>query len=362
MNALPAEPSFHAIHLAADLERALDAEDLPGPEAASSGPVGTEMGAERRPDAFHDALPITRRHAPGELLQPAFVSGLVRMGLEEWGMIGALWTGLAFAPWWLYAPIAVLLAGRFHALGVILHDAAHMPLRRKTFAIHIVETLCGYPLATTLNAMRYHHLRHHRDSGMPQDPYFKARRQTGLWWFLNTARGLVLVPFWTLRAPFGATACLLPGLRNAYARVFLQDRSGEDRRHSREAADCARAEWGQLAAQAAVLAIIMTFPSQALWGYLVPVSLAGILAARRVILEHTHRPAPDRRIGTLIETTCDNHLGLWGALFLAPRNIGFHIVHHIHPQARLQDLPRLREWYRRTYPRSYPSPGRRSAA
>lgn len=329
-------------HLAADLEQALDAAE----------------GMDSKTPAPRAASGIARRNTPRNLLEPARNSELVRMALEEWGMIAVLWAVLAVSPWWLYPPIALLLAGRFHAFGVVLHDAAHLPLRRKTFAIRIVETLCGYPLATTLNAMRYHHLRHHRDSGMPQDPYHKRGRQNAAWKFRNTVRGLALVPFWTVRAPFGAAASLLPAMRSVYARLFLQDRSDEDPVRSREVADCARAEWGQLAAQALVLALVLAYPAPALWGYLVPVSVAGIFAARRVIIEHTHQATTDRSIATLIDTTRDNHLGLWGALFLAPRNIGFHIVHHIHPQVRLGALPRLREWYARTYVDGYP-PARR---
>jgi fatty acid desaturase len=92
-----------------------------------------------------------------------------------------------------------------------------------------------------------------------------------------------------------------------------------------------------------------------LWGYVVPVSIAGLLAARRVLIEHTYERTSDRRVETIIATTNDNHLGLLGALGLAPRNIGYHIVHHIHPQVRLEALPKLREWYVRAHPTSYPT-------
>jgi hypothetical protein len=46
-------------------------------------------------------------------------------------------------------------AGRFHALGILMHDCSHMPLRSKDLRIHLLEILCAYPLATTLDAMRY---------------------------------------------------------------------------------------------------------------------------------------------------------------------------------------------------------------
>jgi len=300
------------------------------------------------------AARLSRRDAPKELLEPAGVAGLLRMTLEEWGLIAALWTAIVVTPWWLYPAIAFVLAGRFHALGVVLHDATHMPLRRKTAGIRIVEVLCGYPIASTLNAMRYHHLRHHRDSGMATDPYYKAGRQNRVWLTLNILRGLALPPFWSVRAVVGAAASVVPRLRNTYAHIFLQDRTRDDLRLSREVIECAHAEWGQVGFQALIVLATLAFPRALLWGYIVPVSVAGLLAARRVLIEHTYERVANRQMETIINTTNDNHLGLLGAVGLAPRNIGYHIVHHIHPQVRLGALPRLRDWYARTHPDVYP--------
>ena len=314
-------------HLVDNLEAALDAE--PGPHLA-------------------------RRDVPSALLAPPTVRGLLRMTAEEWAAIIALWGLMAVAPRWAYLLLLIPLAGRFHALGVVLHDAAHMPLRRKSVGIRIVEVLCGYPIASTLNAMRYHHLRHHRDSGMETDPYYKDGRKTALWWTLNLARGVILVPFWTARAVVGAIAFVVPAVRNTYAHVFLQDRTRADLTQSREVIDCARAEFGQVAVQAMIAALAVRWPSAILFGYVVPVTVAGVLSARRVLIEHNYERVADRRLETIVATTNDNYLGLLGRLALAPRNIGFHIVHHIHPQVSLEALPRLREWYARQHPEMYP--------
>ena len=280
------------------------------------------------------------------------------MAIEEWGMIITLWLGMAILPWWAYPILVIPLAGRFHALGVILHDAAHMPLRGKSIGIRLVEVLCGYPIASTLNAMRYHHLRHHRDSGMVTDPYYKTGRQNARWWTVNTFRGLALVPFWSVRALVGAAALGVGGLRNVYGHVFLQDRSKADLRRSREVIDCARAEFGQVAFQAAIFSAGMVHPGLVLLGYVVPVTIAGVLSARRLLIEHNYERVFDRQVETILATTNDNYLGLLGAVTLAPRNIGYHVVHHIHPQVSLTALPRLREWYAGTHPTLYLPPER----
>lgn len=325
-----------AQHLAQELEEALDASVL-------------EAGAGAR---------LSRHDVPRALLVPPTVGQLLRMTAEEWTLILALWTAMALGPRWVYWLLLLPLAGRFHALGVILHDATHMPLRRKTLGVRLIEVLCGYPIATTLNAMRYHHLRHHRDSGMETDPYYKTGAQGALWWTRNTLRGLVMVPFWTVRALVGAGAYPIPALRNLYAHVFLQDRSRQDLRDKREVIDCARAELGQVVFQCAVVGLAAAYPGAVLWGYVLPVSVAGFLAARRVLIEHNYERAADRRIETTLALTNDNYLGWLGALALAPRNIGYHIVHHIHPQVGLAALPNLRDWYLREHPDLYPSPRR----
>jgi fatty acid desaturase len=318
-----------AHQMAEELERALDAEDHPE---------------------------LSRRAVPVQLLEPPRCRRLVGMALEEWAMLLGLWTVTALAPDWAYPLLLLPLAGRFHALGVILHEAAHLPLARKTAGARAVELLCGYPIASTLEAMRYHHMRHHRDSGMATDPYYKAGRQQRVWWVLNVARGLLLVPFWSLRALVGVVAYRLRPLREVYARVFLQDRSGVPRRDAPDVIGCARADHGQVAFQLAVAAAALFAPRAVLLGYLVPVNLAGLLAARRLLLEHRYERVGDRRPQTILRTTADNHLGWLGALALAPRNIGFHVVHHLHPQVGLHALPRLREWYRLRYPDIYPPP------
>lgn len=318
-------------HLAVDLEDALDA-------APASG--------------------LSRADVPRELLVRPTIGGLLRMALSDWIVIALAWTAMGLTPTSTWPLWILVVASRIHAFGVILHDAAHQPLRGKTWRTRLLELLTGYPLATTLNAMRYHHLRHHRDSGMPSDPYFKAGvEERPLLYAANVLRGLLLLPFWSVRVWFGLAATLVPGLRPTYARVFLQDRTGRDLSTSQEVATCAREELGQALFQLALLPLVLAFPRAVLFGYVIPGTIAGLLAAWRLLLEHRYVRTADRRVDTIVATTCDHHLH-WSVRWLfAPRNIGYHIVHHLHPQVALQHLPSLRDWYRAHHP-AYPEPRR----
>ncbi len=342
MNAAPAPIPPPADALEAALDAAQDADVAAGPR-------------------------LSRASVPRDLLGKASVPALLRWAALDWLLIAVCWLSLALTPPWLYPAWVFLVAGRLHALGVLLHDACHLRLPRKTPAARLLELLAGYPIASTLDAMRYHHLRHHRDSGMPTDPYFKASvRNSRPMFLLMWLRSLLLVPWWTLRAPFGLLALAAPPLRNFYGRAFLQDRSGDDLTHHPELLACARAELGQFAFQAAVLAAALAWPGPVTFGYLVPAVVTGLLAGYRILLEHDYTPAADRKMTTILATTQDHHLAPWGRLFFAPHHVGHHVVHHLHPQVAFWHLPRLRAWYRQhhpsLYPPEYPKNLRREAA
>ena len=276
----------------------------------------------------------------------AEVPRLLRYAIGDWLVIVATWLVLWAGPAWLYPMGALVIAGRLHALGVVLHDACHMGRRVDTTWLWLLQLLAGYPIGTTIEAMRYHHLRHHRSSGMAEDPYFKegvstdATRRT-----LLRLRGLLLVPVWIVRGYFGSAALVFPALRPAYARFFLQDRSGVDVAASPEVMACLREEPKQAAFFTVVFAALAYFPTAVGLYYLVPLIVAGALNVNRVIVEHIHLRCADRRPATVIATTVTHDGGPLGKLFLFPHNIGFHVVHHLYPSAALQSLPALHRWH-----------------
>ncbi len=298
-------------------------------------------------------LPL-RAVVPRALLVHATMPGLVRLAAVEWAWMGACW--LAMARWPLLTPLAVLVvAGRLHALGVIFHDAVHLNVRRKGWGLRLLELLAGYPVASTWESTRYHHLRHHRDAGLPADPYRRRPHQgwrLGLTWVLM----LGILPFWMLRGVVGTVAWALPSLRGPYARVFLQGRTGAV--DADEVRACAASEPGQVLFHLGVLLLALRWPGAVLWGYLLPLLVAAGLNARRLLAEHTPAQARGRTLADVLAVTSDHGLGWPGRLLLAPRNVGCHVVHHLHPQVSLEHLPRLREWYLARFPHHYPRPGR----
>lgn len=283
---------------------------------------------------------------PSELLNTAKPSRIILVALADWTAIAAIWLAAGRAPAWLYPIWIVLLAGRFHALGVLLHDAVHMPRGRKTLELRLIELLAGYPVGTTIDAMRYHHLRHHRDLGLSGDPYLKpwvGKSRIRFW--LMSLRYFLLVPLWILRGLYGSVAAYVPSLRNSYGRLFLQDRSGQDLTGSAEVLTCAREDRWQKMFFVCVAVVAALYPRWVVSLYVVPLVIAGYLAGYRLLVEHSQEPNEDRSVQAILGSTHNHHLGFLGWLFFAPHKVGYHVVHHLHPQAALEYLPQLQKWY-----------------
>jgi fatty acid desaturase len=154
-------------------------------------------------------------------------------------------------------------------------------------------------------------------------------------------RGALLPFWWTLRAVVAPLVLLVPSIRTAYARAFLQDRSGRDLCGHPGVMACARADLYQLAAQAAVLGCAFAADLPVASFYLLPWMLAGVLNARRVVYEHAWqaRERPSQR--KTWETTLDHDVGAIGNAVLYPHNIGLHRIHHRYPTVSFVHLRRL---------------------
>jgi fatty acid desaturase len=285
-----------------------------------------------------------RPDVPAALTRPATLPDLLKAAAQDWLVILACWGAMALGPAWLLPVGLLIVTGRLHALGVVLHDACH--LRRTASAgWRWLELLAGYPITTTLAGMRYHHLRHHRHNGTALDPYFKAGASERIVpAVLGRARGLLMPAAWIVRSFVGSVALFVPGLRNVYGRVFFGDRSGADLRRHAELLACLRAEPGQAVFFVLLVPVAMAWPLAFAVGYALPLCLAGLCNANRVIAEHLHVPVADNSAATTLATT-RTHTAWWQRWLLYPRNIGYHAAHHLHPNAAMRQLPALHAWY-----------------
>lgn len=294
------------------------------------------------------------------------IAELRRMAVFDWLVITFTWTTIwaidyflrlpEYAFWLMQIFAVLVIAGRFHALGVILHDAAHSSLKSKNAGLTF-HALCAYPIATTLEAMRYHHLRHHQLYGTDLDPYLK-RDLADLDPRLSLFRAVIvtflkasaLVPVWIVRPLVGVLAIRFLTIKAFYRKALLQDRE-QNSYESEEFRECLTAEIGQLifwlllVSFCVFLTKVMKINGTTIFlFYFLPLWVAGFVNVWRVLFEHDH----SYRRGNIVG---QDPVGVWRTTkritvpgfdwFFAPRNIGYHQAHHLFPAVRLKHLPEL---------------------
>ena len=288
-----------------------------------------------------------RQDVPSDLLRPVNLNYLALDLIWDWFIIGffsflILNTNYYFYPLW-----GVIIAGRFHALGVIVHDLCHMNLKHKSLKFRVLEIFSGYIIGTSANAMAYHHIRHHRNTLKEQDPYYNINKKCigVVRFWLTLKKGLFFVPFWITRSFVAPFALLFPKLRTPYARIFLQDISKTDLSSDEEVISCAKADLPIMIFHSLFfyLAFFQFESLIYLYYFIMPVS--GMFCIYRLLIEHEYDIVKDRSVYTMIESTFDHHMSFLEKWFIGPHNIGFHSIHHIHPQVGHHYLKSVRNWY-----------------
>lgn len=292
-----------------------------------------------------------RSDVPREYLKSADINFLLRKSFIDWGIVAACWLGMFLSSVYLWPIFLIIIGGRIHAFGVIIHDLTHLNFSPKTFKIRLIEVLMGYPIGTTVNAMAYHHLRHHRNTLLETDPYFNYNKKCKSIdrILLTLKKGPLLPYFWIIRSLVGFVGVFLPQIRTAYAKIFLQDISGKDLSRSKEVITCCKEDVPQAIFHILLLVLALNFPF-IFYGYYLPLFIGGTFCIYRLLIEHEYDIVEDKSVYTMIECTFDHHTHWFSRMFLGPHNIGYHCMHHIHPKVGLQHLPRLRDWYLKNSP------------
>lgn len=244
----------------------------------------------------------------------------------------ACWALSALGPWWTFLVVAPVLGGRVHALGVLLHDACHLPAT--TGPIRVLEALGGWPIGTTVEAMRAHHLRHHARTNAPNDPYLVPRRALGDAKLFVVLLGIF--PFWVARSFIGVASLVLPGLTKTYAALLV---SGEDdAAGQRDVERARRVEWPVALTWTVLLMLTAFAPSPLLRHWWLPLGWTALFNACRFLAEHT---VADAGAG-LDQTTREFTSWWWLSPFVFPHHVGLHRTHHRFPTASWESLPSLR--------------------
>lgn len=264
-----------------------------------------------------------------ETLKQLSVLSPWRTGLTiagDWLVIAAMialskWNG----SWLVYFAAIIVIAGRMHALGVLIHDFAHYRfLKNKRLSEWIGDIFLAWPILITVDSYRTTHLEHHKHTNTKDDPDFVDREGHSMFTF----------PASRLSVAFKLTGYLL--VWRTIADVFDFHMKKIARKRDRFYV------FARIAFYLGVIALtwITDTRDELLFYWVIPfLTLFFAIMYIRAVAEHFC----DMDYSGLESGTRTVIPHAWERLFFAPHNVNYHIEHHLYPGVPFYRLPELHE-------------------
>ncbi len=224
----------------------------------------------------------------------------------------------------LYAATVAFIGARQHALLILMHDGAHYRLfRNRRLNDGVSELLLAWPHLVAMRSYRQHHLAHHNYVNTAKDPDWLRKHDNPEWHFPQSAKSLL--------------------------RIFLRDLSGlgvinqirlASSLSSAERAPSKALKRVRLAFYlTAVTTIVCVGGGSVVLLYWVAPFVTWLILIMRIrsIAEHFAIEGESTAYGQ----TRTTHVGLLARLFVAPKNVNYHIEHHFFPSVPFFRLPQL---------------------
>lgn len=256
------------------------------------------------------------------ILQPW--KALLAIGFD-WGVIAAsIAVSEYVGGFWIYLLAILLIAGRMHGLGVMMHDGAHFRIfKNKRLNDWVTDLLVAWPVLSTAQSYRNNHLTHHQHLNTERDPDWITKISDEAFQFPQTVLRLTvrflgyLVAVNTFR-----------DLKQAFPRLNRNDQSTRTYKALR------------LGFYVLVIAACTWFG--VLWQFfiywVVPYfTVLFFMFYVRNISEHFGGMNYEEELGST-RTVLPYW---WERLFFAPHNVNYHIEHHLYPGVPFYNLPRL---------------------
>ncbi len=246
---------------------------------------------------------------------------LAHVALEWLLIVAVVWGATRIGHPFAWALATLVVGARQHALAALMHDATHyrlLPNRRANDVL--AELFLAWPLLITNRGYRRNHLSHHHNLNTANDPDW-ARKQNEDWRFPKSRLRMGVL---FARDLFGLT--LFAQLRTVRS---LSEGAEKPSRTYR---------WGRLLYYAVIVAWLAWagLLRVALLYWIVPIfTWLPLILRLRSIAEHFALPE-----GALAGTR-NTFPSLVERLLLAPKNVGYHLDHHLFPSVPFYRLPDL---------------------
>lgn len=251
--------------------------------------------------------------------------------LLEWALILA--SIVLCGRWWspaTYVFCVIWIGGRQHALGVLMHEGSHYRIfRNKAVNDWVSDLFLAWPILITTASYRANHWEHHKHTNTERDPdcmrkLFQMNRTD--WEFPSTWGRLFFLFLKDLTAVSAFTM-----IKTVF---FVSAKDADARKKSASPVP----SWARLAFYSIVLGSAIAFgfwkPLLLLW-FVPYLTTFNLFLHIRSIAEHfaTENENPLNMTRTTVAAW-------WEKLFF-PKNINYHIEHHLYPSVPFYRLPEL---------------------
>jgi fatty acid desaturase len=239
----------------------------------------------------------------------------------------AIATSVYFDNLFVYLVAILLIAGRMHAFGVMLHEAAHIRLvKSRKINDWIADLFLAWPLfLITVDGYRQAHLMHHRYTNTDQDPDWLIIKDTQEFTFPQKLKyGLYQILGYVFA---------IHSIRDII-RDMMGERLKKPIRVSKIYNPIRFAYFGAIFLGISMLGVWEGF----FFYWVVPYfTFFFLFLYIRNVAEHFG----SMHYGTMLGGTRTTYPYAWERLFLAPHNVNYHADHHIFPQVPFYNLRKL---------------------
>lgn len=300
-----------------------------------------ETGSTDIRDMRHEIKILSRPQTPISVYHFAEVWAVIVAAIATSVVLVPLSTGIAGL--FVYVAMLSVIASRQHALMVLTHEGIHKRISRTLWVNDwLSRLLAAFPVFISLAKWRFIHLYHHQYTQTANDPdraiyaRYPLAEQKFKRLLLGDLCGVNV--FSTLKYFID-----IPFATQAFNRRFL----GESRAaqyHKVADMKAFGVFWGVLLCGAWVVGGVHALVGFGLY-WLVPYcSLTQIFFRIRGAIEHGNVPDPDNPYQQT--RTYFMHPAL--AFFFSPKQVNYHLEHHLYPSVPFYHLPRLHQRLRQT--------------
>jgi fatty acid desaturase len=224
----------------------------------------------------------------------------------------------------LYLLTVAFIGARQHALLILMHDGVHYRLfRSRRLNDWTAEIILAWPNLISARSYRRNHFAHHRYLNTPQDPDWARRQGDSSWVFPTRKTSLARL---MLRDVSGLGAIYYLKL----ALMLLSKDTGVSR-------GFLAARYGFYAVVLATFACLGALHLLLLYWFVPMFTWMTVIFRIRSIAEHS---AIGGRSHAYAQTR-STRASLFAHIFVAPKNVNFHIEHHFYPSVPFYRLPQL---------------------